>query len=76
MESAQAAIKDRFRFRLILGKFPIIKIEPGLGEKIVTLRINEGISLTAGCPLSSDVRIGDILTLYTEVLAKEPKPNA
>lgn len=65
---------DRLRYKLILGKFRVDKINelgaslefsihlPGLGHLICT-------------GPKADVKEGDLLTLYTEILAKE-KSNA
>lgn len=59
----------KFRYKLILGKFVVRKVEktptgfrfsiflPGLGHLIPEV------------PSSADVREGDIITLYTEVLS-------
>jgi hypothetical protein len=62
-------LSERPRFKLFLGKFPVVRVVrtsvgldmalelPGLGKLIV------------GLPAIADVREGDLLTLYTEVLA-------
>jgi hypothetical protein len=67
--------QDAVRHRLVLGKFPVIAVErTAFGFKFV-LQL-PGIKLVLEVPPSSDVREGDILTLYTEVLAhaKSSKP--
>jgi len=66
-------MEDRLRYKLILGKFLVRRVEqkgaslefsielPGLGQLICT------------GPLA-DVKEGDLLTLYTEILANA-KPS-
>lgn len=68
MEPVETPLNTRFRYKLVLGKYPVVKIKPTIGGQQVTLRINEGISLTAIVPDGSDVKLNDLLTLYTEVL--------
>jgi hypothetical protein len=59
--------KDALRHKLILGKFPVTKIErSAFGFKFV-LQL-PGIKLVLDVPITADVREGDLLTLYTEVL--------
>lgn len=60
---------EPFRYRLILGKYPVIKVEPSLTRIYLTLQVKNKLFLTTECPLTSDVRLGDLLTLYTEVLS-------
>jgi hypothetical protein len=63
------------RIRLILGKYPVLSISPGhFGFKMI-LDMGNNVRITADVPVQADVKVGDLLTLYTEVLAKEP-PNA
>ena len=63
---------SEFRYRLILGKYPITKVEPVAGGIRIKVRVSEGVSFDTIVPTSADVRLGDLLTLYTEVLTKEP----
>lgn len=67
MEPSQASIAPRLR--LILGKFRVVKIHgTALG---VDLRIHLGgdLHMDVTCPAIADVREGDLLTFYTEVLS-------
>lgn len=56
-----------------MGKFPVIEIKRNINHFDVTLDIQGKLFLTFPVPLTSDVRIGDLLTLYTEVLVSIPK---
>jgi hypothetical protein len=52
------------RQRLILGKFPVIRAN----SYAVTLKLGGTTEMTFARPPRSDIREGDLLTLYTEVL--------
>lgn len=65
MESPQTAL----RLRAILGKFPVTKVERGLTGIRFTLSMGNSVFITCDMPTAADVKVGDILTLYTEVLA-------
>lgn len=78
MEPSQSEIADRLRYRLILGKFQVVKIDKDqLGNIQVAIKINKDSFIIFGPPPNTDVREGDILTLYTEVLvnAKPSEPS-
>jgi hypothetical protein len=66
MEPVEAALK---RHRLILGKFQVIKVDKGLSGIRFELNMGNAVSMKVDCPVSSDVRVGDWLTLYTDVAA-------
>lgn len=51
-----------------MGKFPVTEIKRNINHYDVTLDIQGKLFLTFPVPLTSDVRIGDLLTIYTEVL--------
>ena len=51
------------RFRLVLGKFPVVKID----HLTFTLKLGGTTEMTVQRPPQVDVRDGDLLTLYTEV---------
>jgi hypothetical protein len=61
----------RLRHQLILGKLPVIEVIRGLTNQTIILSIADKYFLRTTCPLTSDVKVGDLLTLYTEVLAQE-----
>ncbi len=63
--------KEPMRLRLVLGKFRVVDLR---GQ---TMKVALGGSTTMTCQLPdlADVREGDLLTLYTEVLVKA-KPDA
>ena len=54
------------RYQLILGKFPIVEIH----GTIAVLSIQDKLFLRIPIPSGADVRVGDLLSVYTEVLAK------
>jgi len=67
--------KPRLRYQLILGKFPVTQVKRGLTNLELVLDLGKGLYLITHAPDTADVRQGDLLTLYTEVLAKD-HPNA
>lgn len=75
MEPVEGSLSGRLRYQLILGKFPIVKIEKDqLGNVQASIRISKDTFMIIGPPPNSDVREGDLLTLYTEVLVNA-KPS-
>lgn len=58
------------RYQLHLGKYPIVEVN----ETNFVLKLSEKQFLRITRPPNSDIRLNDILTLYTEVLAQE-RPN-
>lgn len=71
MESAQKPGVDSHSLRLILslGKFRVISRQ-NLQMKIA---LGGSTTMTVSLPPHADVKEGDILTLYTEVLYAQPK---
>jgi len=69
------SFENTVRHKLVLGKFPVTGVErTAVGFKFA-LQL-PGIKLVLEVPPSSDVREGDVLTLYTEVLAHgQTRPN-
>lgn len=65
MEPAEAPL----RHRLILGKFQVTAVEKGLTGLRFTINLGNAVTAKVDSPITSDVRVGDWLTLYTEVLA-------
>jgi hypothetical protein len=61
-------IKKQMRMVLILGKYPIsLKV----GNKI-KVELGGSTTMAFEVPDIVDVRVGDLLTFYTEVLMKDP----
>lgn len=54
------------RLVLVIGKFPVVKL---IG-RTMTLKLGGTTEMTISLPDMADVRNGDLLTLYTEVLLK------
>lgn len=81
-EPPQNPLKNRFRLRLVLCKAQVRKVEQGLTGLAMEVALPGGVTLKVDVPVIADVQLGDLLTLYTEVLASEknllPKepPNA
>ena len=72
MESTQ----NQIRHKLVLGKFPVTGVKRTYDGFEFALQL-PGLKLVLHVPPSSDVREGDILTLYTEVLthAQSSEPS-
>ena len=65
------------RLVLILGKFPVTEVSRAF--RGWRMKVQLGGTTTAtfeNVPDMADVRVGDLLTLYTEVLTKEHKQDA
>ncbi len=60
---------NQSRLVLVLGKFPVVKRQ---GNKF-TLKLGGTTEMTVIAPPMADVRDGDLLTLYTEVLIAPAK---
>lgn len=57
------------RYILTLGKMQVTKVDKGsLGQKIKVLLFNQNIQAHFEAPPYADIREGDLLTVYTEVL--------
>ncbi len=52
------------RFRLVLGKFRVVRTD----DLRFTLKLGGTTEMTVIRPWNADIREGDLLTLYTEVL--------
>lgn len=57
------------RFRLILGKFPVVRQT----SNSFTLKIGGTTEMTILKPDHVDIRDGDMMMLYTEALVKPPQ---
>lgn len=62
-------IDSDFRYRLVLGKFAVTE-RSGATMK---LALGGSTTMTVQIPENADVRAGDLLTLYTEILSGFPK---
>jgi hypothetical protein len=65
MESTQST-----RLVLVLGKFRVID----RSAEVMKLALGGSTTMTVTLPAGADVRAGDLLTLYTEVLYAQPSP--
>jgi len=61
------------RHRIMLGKFEVIDVTNTKDGRWVAINIQHKLVPTFLVPHTSDVKLGDLLTLYTEVLATPPK---
>ena len=68
MEPAQASM----RLRLILGKYRVVSTSPSLTGFRATIDFGSGVTVTIDSPIGADIKPGDLLTFYTEVLYAEP----
>lgn len=71
MEPAEGEIdyKKLPRYKLILGKYPVVKIVEREETLKVDVQLNGPVMFTFYVGKYVDVREGDLLTIYTEVLA-------
>ena len=70
-------IERRVRYKLELGKLRVIKVEPIPGGFRFALDMLNGVNLLCDVPTHADVKEGDLLTLYTEILANaQPQPTS
>lgn len=75
MEPSEAPVAPKVRHRLILGKFQVTRVEKGLTGLFFWLNLGGSVTAKVDSPITSDVRVGDLLTLYTEVYADaDPGP--
>jgi hypothetical protein len=69
--------EDRFRIIANLGKHQVIKVAQGSSGTRFTIELTgsdgkpTAVTLTADLGIRVDVRQGDLLTLYTEVLTDD-----
>jgi len=61
----------RGRYRLTLAILPVIELTPGPLNQTVVLNVDGKTFLRFTAPNTADIRVGDLLTLYTEVLQPE-----
>lgn len=60
---------EPLRFRLVLGKFRVSRTTSNALNTTFTLDLGNSIKMTLDVPPYADVREGDLLTLYTEILS-------
>ena len=66
-----AATRKQYRIVLVLGKFRVVE----RGNLEMKIALGGSTTMTVhNLPPNADVKAGDILTFYTEVLYAEPKP--
>ena len=64
-----AALRKPFRMVLVLGKFRVSERTAGA----MKVELGGSTTMTVTLPPQADVKAGDLLTFYTEVLYAEPK---
>jgi hypothetical protein len=57
------------RYQLLLGKFPIKRVHHELGQLKIAIELPGLGIMIVPIPSNVDAREGDLLTLYTEILA-------
>ena len=67
-----AALRKPFRMVLVLGKFRVSERT----EAAMKVELGGSTTMTVTLPPHADVKAGDLLTLYTEVLYEEPKAQS
>ena len=68
MSEPEVDLSKRLRYKLVLGKYPVAKITEQAGVYKVDLQIEGRVMFTFYFQGNPDIREGDLLTLYTEVL--------
>jgi len=68
MEPVEAQVKNNLRLVLNLGKYRVIERQ----DQVMKLALGGSTTMTVTLPPHADVKAGDILTLYTEVLYARP----
>lgn len=68
MESVEAALKGKLRLVLNLGKYRVLE---RTGD-VIKVALGGSTTMTIVLPPNADVKAGDILTYYTEVLYAQP----
>ena len=64
---------EPLRYRLVLGKYRVTKVDRTTFLCTIVVDLL-GAKLMADVPVNSDVKVGDILTLYTEILTNANPP--
>jgi hypothetical protein len=60
------------RLKLVLGKYRVLRVERTPTGFQMAVDLLQGIKLVCDLPAIADVREGDILSIYTEVLTNAP----
>jgi hypothetical protein len=68
------SFEGKVRLKVIFGKFPVVAVDQGYLGVRFTLQMPGG-KIISDLAVQADVRVGDLLTVYTEVLADD-KPRA
>ena len=61
--------EKKMRLIVNLGKYQIVNVIKGTWGVKFTIQLPNNVKLIADLPVPADIRVGDIQTLYTEVLA-------
>ena len=64
-----AALRKPFRMVLVLGKFCVSERT----EAAMKVELGGSTTMTVTLPPHADVKAGDLLTLYTEILYAQPE---
>jgi hypothetical protein len=67
------SLSGQMRMKLVLGKYPVVRIEKSPNGLYFALQLQEGIKYVVEVPATVDIREGDLLTLYTEILCNPIK---
>ena len=63
------SFKEKVRYKILVTKAQVIKVEKGaLGGRFY-VQLPQGIVITFDLSFPVDVAVGDLLSIYTEVLA-------
>ena len=68
MEPLEAAVRKPLRLILQLGKYRVLE----RNHNLMKIALGGSTVMTVSVPDRADVKAGDLLTFYTEVLLNEP----
>jgi len=71
MESPETQV----RYKLVLGKFMVNRIEPASVGFKMSIQLPGLGYMICPIPFPADVREGDLITLYTEILGAATQPT-
>lgn len=75
MESLESPLSQRLRYKLVIGKFRVVHVEEK-GAMLEWAVEFPGLGVMKLLGPKADVREGDLLTFYTEILAPERRLDA
>lgn len=63
------------RYKLVLGKYPVKRVTKTAFGFDFAIQLPGGQLMVVTAPPTADIREGDLITLYTEVLSAQPSQS-